>query len=152
MGVVDNHVHIPVHKHRHVPMVSIQQKHVDVPIIETIERVVDVPHIKQVMVPQITTIEKVVEVPHTQVVEKTVEVPMVGDEIEGNQHHVHEHLPIQHEQHPAEVIHHTEIGMPFDTHYAGAYQGDQGAFMQDAQFQQVEYQDQGMMQLAGGSA
>merc|ERR1711865_15008 len=93
--VVDNHVHIPVHKHRHVPMVTSVQRHVDVPVIETIERVVDIPHVKQVDVPQITTIEKFVEV------------------------------PVQREVHPAEVFHETHVGMPFDADYAGVYGGQQ---------------------------
>merc|ERR1719291_327669 len=72
------------------------------------------------LTPHITTVEKHVEVPHSQIVEKVVEVPMVGDEIEGMQNHTHNHLPVQRQQHPAEVIHHHEVGMPFDTHYAGA--------------------------------
>merc|ERR1711957_654139 len=109
--VVDNHVHIPVHKHRHVPMVTISQRHVDVPVIETVERIVDVPHI--------TMVDKHVEVPHHQVVEKIVEIPMVGDEIQGMVNHSHDHLPVERQQHPAEVFHHHEVGMPFDTHYAG---------------------------------
>jgi len=70
-------------------------------------------------VPHITTVDKHVEVPHHQVVEKVVEVPMIGDEIQGQQNHVHEHLPVQRQQHPAETIHHHEVGMPFETHFAG---------------------------------
>merc|ERR1711972_334328 len=106
-------------KHRHVPMVTIAQKHVDVPVIETIEKIVNVPQVRQVDVPHITTVEKHVEIPHHQVVEKVVEVPMVGDEIQGQQTHAHHPLPVERQQHPAEVVHHHEVGMPFDVHYAG---------------------------------
>jgi hypothetical protein len=128
-------------------MVSVQQKHVDVPIIETVERVVDVPTIKQVMVPHITTIEKRVEVPHTQVVEKMVEVPMVGEDIQGNQHHVHAHLPVQREQHPAEVIHHHEVGMPFETHYAGEIAQDPATMHMPMEPVGQLPMEQGMMQM-----
>merc|ERR1719450_575418 len=100
-------------------MVTTAQKHVDVSVIETVEKVVDVPHVKQVDVPQITTIKKYVDVPHVQTVEKIVEVPMLGEPIPGQHQHQHTHLPVQREVHPAEEIHHTEVGMPFDTHYAG---------------------------------
>merc|ERR1719254_187943 len=82
---VDNHIHVPVHKHRHVPMVSVAQKHVEVPVIQTIEKIVDVPVVKQVDVPQVTTIEKIVEVPHVQTVEKVVEVPIAGQTLQGAQ-------------------------------------------------------------------
>jgi hypothetical protein len=100
-------------------MVTISQKHVDVPVIETVEKIVDVPQVRQVDVPHITMVDKHVEVPHHQVVEKVVEIPMVGDEIQGMQNHTHNHLPVERQQHPAEVIHHHEVGLPFDTHYAG---------------------------------
>merc|ERR1711957_398981 len=95
-------------------------------------RIVDVPQIRQVDVPHITRVDKHVEVPHHQVVEKIVEIPMVGDEIEGMQNHTHNHLPVERQQHPAEVHHHHEVGMPFDTHYAGAAGGQQFAGQQFA--------------------
>merc|ERR550537_2010511 len=101
---VDNHIHIPVHKHRHVPMVSIAHKHGDVPVIQTIEKIVDVPVVKQVDVPHVTTVEKVVEVPHVQVVEKVVEVPMAGETIQGSQHTVSVPLPPVRHQAPPEHV------------------------------------------------
>merc|ERR1719263_2212448 len=107
---VDNHIHIPVHKHRHVPMVSITHKHVDVPVIQTVEKIVDVPVVKQVDVPHVTTVEKVVEVPHVQVVEKVVEVPMAGETIQGSHQVIHVPLaPVRH-QAPAEHVPEHSIG------------------------------------------
>merc|ERR1712110_1262463 len=85
---VDNHVHIPLQKHRHVPMIQKVQKTVEVPVIETIEKVVDVPVVKQIEIPQIQTIEKIVEIPYIQTVEKTVEVPQAGETVNGGQRSV----------------------------------------------------------------
>merc|ERR1719281_2376624 len=107
---VDNHVHVPVHKQRHVPMVSVTQKHVEVPVIQTVEKIVDVPVVKQIDVPHITTIEKIVEVPHVQVVEKVEEVPMVGQTLPGAQRHTQVALPPVRQQHPAEEVTVHEIG------------------------------------------
>merc|ERR1719183_1422329 len=111
---VDNHVHIPVHKHRHVPMVSVAQRHVEVPVIQTVEKIVDVPVVKQIDVPHITTIEKIVEVPHVQVVEKIEEVPMAGQTIPGQERHVHVQLPPIRQQGEAQqhVVH--EVGLPHE--------------------------------------
>merc|ERR1712176_1173770 len=100
---VDNHIHVPVHKHRHVPMVSVAQKHVEVPVIQTIEKIVDVPVVKQVDVPQVTTIEKIVEIPHVQTVEKVVEVPMMGQTLQGAQTSQDVPLPPVRQQAPAET-------------------------------------------------
>merc|ERR1719223_1862060 len=101
---IDTHVHIPVHKQRHVPMVTVSQKHVEVPVIQTVEKIVDVPVVKQIDVPQRTTIEKIVEVPHVQHVEKVVEVPMVGETRAGNQHEVTNPVQGQRQVLPAETV------------------------------------------------
>merc|ERR1719217_368744 len=101
---VDNHVHIPVHKHRHVPMVSVSQKHVEVPVVHTVEKIVDVPVVKQVDVPHVTTIEKIVEVPHVQVVEKIEEIPMVGQTLPGQQRQTQIALPAIRQQGQAEQV------------------------------------------------
>jgi hypothetical protein len=111
-------------------MVTVAQKHVEVPVIETVERVVDVPHVKQVDVPHITTIKKYVDVPHVQTVEKHVEYPMLAENVVGRQEHVHTHLEVQREVHPAEEIHHMEVGMPFETHYAGIHHDQQQMYDQ----------------------
>merc|ERR1719162_2962485 len=99
---VDNHIEIPVHKQRHIPMVTVSQRHVDVPVIQTVEKIVDVPVVKQIDVPHITTIEKIVEVPQVQHVQKTVEVQMEGQTLQGNQNHSMQTLPAQRQQAPAE--------------------------------------------------
>merc|ERR1719379_2845915 len=109
---VDNHVHVPVHKHRHVPMVTTAQKHVEVPVIETVEKVVDVPVIKQMEVPQVHTIENIVEVPLLQVVEKIVEVPMVGETLQGRQSTVNVPLTPLRQVAEVETVTVTEVGPP----------------------------------------
>merc|ERR1712227_219607 len=107
-----NHVHVPVHKQRHVPMVSVVQKQIDVPVIETVEKVVDVPVIKQMEVPQVHTIENIVEVPFVQTVEKIVEVPVVGETIQGRQQTMN--VPVAPLRQVAEVetVTVTEVGPP----------------------------------------
>eukprot|EP00913_Durusdinium_trenchii_P009858 g9254.t1 len=60
---IDNHVHIPVQKQRHVPVHVPVEKPVEVQVIETLEKIVDVPVVKQIEVPQVQTIEKIVEIP-----------------------------------------------------------------------------------------
>merc|ERR1719231_2041349 len=112
--VVDNHVHIPVHKQRHVPMVSVAQRHVEVPVIQTVEKIVDVPVVKQIDVPHITTIEKIVEVPHVQVVEKIEEVPMVGQTMPGQERHTSIPLPAVRQVGQAEQVTVNEIGPPLE--------------------------------------
>merc|ERR1712086_1120368 len=116
---VDNHVHIPVHKHRHVPMVSTVHRHVEVPIIQTVEKIVDVPVVKQVDVPHVTTVEKIVEVPHTQVIEEIMEVPMVGQTLQGNQHHTEQQLPSIREQAHPEVHETHEHGGSLPAEHGG---------------------------------
>merc|ERR1711953_647850 len=109
---VDNHVHVPVHKHRHVPMVSVVQKQVEVPVIETVEKVVDVPVVKQMEVPQVHTIENIVEVPLVQTVEKVVEVPMVGETIQGRQQTMNVPLAPTRQVAEVETVTLTEVGPP----------------------------------------
>merc|ERR1711920_884538 len=104
MGFVDNHVHIPVQKHRHVPVVQKIQKPVEVTVIETVEKIVDVPVVKQVEVPQVQTIEKIVEIPYVQTVEKIVEVSVVGDTIAGVQKAFTMNLPPQRQEMEPEVV------------------------------------------------
>merc|ERR1711972_906949 len=109
---VDNHVHIPVQKHRHVPMIMKIQKPVEVPVLETVEKIVDVPVIKQVEVPQIQTIERHVEVPYVQTVEKVVEIPQVGENLSGQTPHKTTSLQPIKQQAPAEVVQVVEQGPP----------------------------------------
>merc|ERR1712048_1203611 len=116
---VDNHVHVPVHKHHHVPMVSVAQKHVEVAVIQTVEKIVDVPVVKQIDVPQVTTIEKIVEVPHMQTIEKVVEVPVAGQTLQGAERHVNVPLPTVRQMGPAENVTVTEIGAPLPVEHAG---------------------------------
>merc|ERR1719291_690088 len=40
---VDNHIHIPVQKHRHVPEIQTIEKAVEVPYIQTVEKIVEIP-------------------------------------------------------------------------------------------------------------
>merc|ERR1719504_397183 len=100
---VDNHVHIPVQKHRHVPVIQKIQKPVEVTVIEAVEKIVDVPVVKQIEVPQIQTIEKIVEVPYIQTVEKVIEVPTIGDTLEGVQKHMTIQLETLRQEEPAVV-------------------------------------------------
>merc|ERR1712193_248168 len=118
---VDEIVQVPVHKHRHVPMVSVTQKHVEVPVIQTVEKIVDVPVVKQIDVPHITTIEKIVEVPHVQVVEKVEEVPMVGQTLPGAQRHTQVALPPVRQQGPAEEVTVMEIGPAYEPIHGGTH-------------------------------
>merc|ERR1711982_814 len=114
MGIqyVDNHVHIPIQKHRHVPMIMKIQKPVEVPVLETVEKIVDVPVIKQVEVPQIQTIERHVEVPYVQIVEKVVEIPQIGENLSGQTRHKTTSLQPIKQQAPAEVVQVVEVGPP----------------------------------------
>merc|ERR1711972_807562 len=109
---VDNHVHIPVQKHRHVPMIMKIQKPVEVPVLETVEKIVDVPVIKQVEVPQIQTIERHVEVPYVQTVEKIVEVPQIGENVNGQTRQRTTTLQAVRQQAPAEVHEVVQQGAP----------------------------------------
>merc|ERR1719456_1927391 len=118
---VDNHVHIPVHKHRHVPMVSVAQRHVEVPVIQTVEKIVDVPVVKQIDVPHVTTIEKIVEVPHVQVVEKIEEVPMQGQTLPGQERHTQIPLPAVRQVGQAEQVTVNEIGPPLEAVHGGTH-------------------------------
>merc|ERR1719324_1348659 len=104
---VDNHVHIPVHKHRHVP------------VVHTVEKIVDVPVVKQVDVPHVTTIEKIVEVPHVQVVEKIEEVPMQGQVLPGQERHTSIPLPAVRQMGQAEEVTVNEIGPPLEAVHGG---------------------------------
>merc|ERR1719335_326977 len=105
---VDNHIHIPVQKQRHVPVIQKIQKPVEVTVIETIEKIVDVPVVKQIEVPQIQTIEKVVEVPYIQTVEKVVEIPQMGETVSGGQRTVTVQLETLRQEAPAEVVQQVE--------------------------------------------
>merc|ERR1719352_2157027 len=107
---VDKHVHIPVQKQRHVPVVQKIPKHVEVTVIETVEKIVDVPVVKQVEVPQIQTIEKIVEVPYIQTVEKIVEIPTIGETVSGGQRTVTVQLETLRQEAPAEVVQQVEDG------------------------------------------
>merc|ERR1719220_3065366 len=109
---VDNHVHSPVQKHRHVPVVQKVQKTVEVNVIETIEKIVDVPVVKQVEVPQIQTIEKIVEVPYLQTVEKIVEVPQIGETVAGVQKHMTVQLETVRQEAPVEMSQEIVAGPP----------------------------------------
>merc|ERR1711920_140054 len=112
MGFVDNHVHIPIQKHRHVPVVQKVQKPVEVTVIETIEKIVDVPVVKQVEVPQIQTIEKIVEVPYLQRVEKIMEIPQVGETVVGVQKHATVQLETVRQEAPVEMVQEVVQGPP----------------------------------------
>merc|ERR1719282_1889440 len=109
---IDNHVHIPVQKHRHVPVIQKVQKPVEVTVIETVEKIVDVPVVKQIEVPQIQTIEKIVEVPYIQTVEKIVEVPQVGQTVQGVQKHTTVQLETIRQEAPAEMTQEVVTGPP----------------------------------------
>merc|ERR1712151_1448277 len=90
--IVDSHVHIPIQKHRHVPMIQKVQKTVEVP--------------------EIQTIEKIVEIPYIQTVEKTVEVPQAGETVNGGQRSVTMTLETVRQEAPAEFVQVTEMGPP----------------------------------------
>merc|ERR1711972_223682 len=109
---VDNHIHIPIQKHRHVPMIQKIQKPVEVPVLETVEKIVDVPVIKQVEVPQIQTIERHGEVPYVQTVEKVVEIPQIGENLSGQTRSRTTTLQPVRQQAPAEVVNVVEQGPP----------------------------------------
>merc|ERR1719223_1900824 len=111
---VDTHVHIPVHKQRHVPMVTVSQRHVEVPVVQTVEKIVDVPVVRQVDVPHVTTIEKIVEVPHVQVVEKIEEVPVAGQTLPGRQLQTQQQLPAIRQVGQAEQVTVNEYGPPLE--------------------------------------
>merc|ERR1719323_1634243 len=109
---IDNHVHIPVQKQRHVPAITKVQKPVEVTVIETVEKIVDVPVVKQVEVPHVQTIEKIVEIPYVQTVEKIVEVPTVGDTVAGVQKIVTVPLPTERQEMAPEIVQEVVQGPP----------------------------------------
>merc|ERR1712232_1371754 len=58
------------------------------------------------------TIEKIVEIPYLQLVEKTVEIPQVGETVNGAQRSVTIQLETVRQQAPAEIVEITEQGAP----------------------------------------
>ena len=115
---VDKHVHIPVQKHRQVPVQVPVEKPMEVNVIETTEKVIDVPVVKQIAVPQVQTIERIVEIPFVQVVEKVVEVPQVGSTTQGSVREEHLELPeAKREEHPAQVLQQVVAGPAHPVEY-----------------------------------
>lgn len=56
-------VHVPIFKHRHVPMVTVSEKLVDIPMIEEVR------------------VQKFVEVPQIEIVQKVIEIPVIEEVI-----------------------------------------------------------------------
>ena len=53
LTLLDNHVRIPVHKHRHVPMVSTVQRHVEAQQVQFVDWAVPAPEMKHMQMPMI---------------------------------------------------------------------------------------------------